>query len=76
MLVVNLNKKAAEIVEALNNESRKLKVRINLGGFAWVEDESGFCVENGFCLIGNSDDIQRGQIKRLAIAMGITVIVI
>ena len=76
MLVVNLNKKAAEIIEALNNESRKLKVRINLAGFAWVEDESGVCVENGFCLIGNSDDIQRGQIKRLAIAMGITVIVI
>lgn len=76
MVLVSLNDLAGSIIERLNKESRVLKVCMNLGGFAWVEDDTGVCVENGFCLIGNSVEVQKEQINLIALVLGVTVIII
>lgn len=76
MVIVNLGNSASEIVKKFNQESRKLKIEMNLGGFAWLVDEKGVCVENGFCLIGNSAEVQRKEIKKLADCMSVIAIVI
>ncbi len=76
MQVINLAcDSSEEIVKKLNNASRLLKVRMNLGGFAWVVDSDDVCIENGFCLMGNTPEVQRGEIKRLAYILGVTVFI-
>ena len=76
MVVLNLKRPASELCDQLNAENKMFKVKMNLGGFAWVVDSSGLCVETGFCLIGNSDEVQRAELKRLASVLGVIAIIV
>ena len=74
MVTINLNHhQASDIVGIFNNATTQLKVVANGGGFAWVEDSTGLCVENGFCLTGNTIEVQKQHLQRLAKVIGVAV---